>query len=107
MAERRVKDMHYYARISCVINWYAEHRFVTLPKDRACDKHLKAWQYLQVSVTLITFYLLLDIYCVDTNVLFVYVGASQVLPLQDTLLQGDGQLVDLEGVQGTTQGGIG
>lgn len=55
MAQRRVHDMHYLARVSCVINWYAEHRFVSLPKDKACNKHLQAWQYLQVCLHFLRF----------------------------------------------------
>ena len=50
MAQKRVHDMHYEARVGCVINWYAEYRHVSLPKEAARDKHLKAWQYLQVGL---------------------------------------------------------
>ena len=47
---KMVTDMHYDARVSCVLNWYAEKRNVRISKSQARNKHLDAWQYMQVGL---------------------------------------------------------
>ncbi|KAK1613264.1 hypothetical protein QYE76_036937 [Lolium multiflorum] len=45
---KMVMDMHYEARVSCVRSRYAEKHNVRISKSQARNKHLDAWQYMQV-----------------------------------------------------------
>jgi hypothetical protein len=47
VAQKQVTDMHYEAHIQCIINWYAEYRWIQLTKvDARKVKYFEPWQYM-------------------------------------------------------------
>jgi hypothetical protein len=50
VAQKQVTDMHYEARVQCIINWYAEYQWIHLTKVEAwVVKYFEPWQYMQVN----------------------------------------------------------
>ena len=49
MAKKLIHDMHYEARVGCVVKFYAIHRNTRLKKKDARDIHMSRAQYLKVA----------------------------------------------------------
>jgi hypothetical protein len=95
VAQKQVTDMHYEARIQCIINWYAEYRWIQLTKaDARKVKYFEPWQYMQVNA-----YRLLSTSwlssLVSLSVYFLSPGDSSVLQCEEAVLREDGSVVDL------------
>jgi hypothetical protein len=95
VAQKEVTDMHYEARVQCIINWYAEYRWIHLTKAEArAVKYFEPWQYMQVNA-----YRLLSTSwlssLVSLSVYFMSLGGSSVLQCEEAVLREDGSVVDL------------
>ena len=49
MAKKLIHDMHYEARVGCVVKFYAVHRNTKLKKKDARGIHMSRAQYLKVT----------------------------------------------------------
>jgi hypothetical protein len=100
LLRKLIPEMYYEARVRCVINWYAQVKRIPLPKSNARLRLMTREQYNLVSI--LASYLLHDRKLVSIPYILyhVYIGASSMVRLQESVLCPDSGWLGKPGVPG-------